>query len=327
LRFGLSPIQSENRFDGMLHQAGLAEELGYDVLWAHEHHSGAAMYPSPLMTLAVLAGRTQRIGLGTNMLLLPLHHPLRVAGDGAMVDVLSGGRLRLGVSAGYAPADLRAFAVPKGERARRLRDGLSLIRAVWTGEHVSLENSQSQLADFTLVPKPLQQPAPLIYVGGTVDGAIRQAARLGDELLISTTQRIGDISRVLDVYHAELRKLGKDPTQKRTALNRIVHVIPDGASKQSAVDFFTRRFLRLYDAWGHQNVTELGEAARSAHEVDKDHFIIGEPAECIDRIARYAALGVKEIACLMNFGGPDKATVERSMRLFAERVMPQSRTP
>src|SRR6266446_6312613 len=83
----------------MLRQAELAEALGYDVLWAHEHHAGAMMYPSPLMTLAALAPATRRIGLGTNMLLLPLYHPLRVAEDGAMVDVMSGGRLRLGVSA------------------------------------------------------------------------------------------------------------------------------------------------------------------------------------------------------------------------------------
>lgn len=324
MRFGLSPIQSDTRFDAMLRQAELAEELGYDVLWAHEHHAGAAMYPSPLMTLAALASRTRRIGLETNMLLLPLHHPLRVAEDGAMVDVLSGGRLRLGVSAGYAEADLRAFAVPAGERAGRMRDGLTLIRAVWTGEHVNLENSLSQLADFTMFPRPVQQPAPPIFVGGTVDAAIRRAARLGDELLISTTQRLCEIPRILDVYHAELRRLGKDPAQKSTALNRIVHVIPDGSSKNSAVEFFTSRFLRLYDAWGHQNVTEFGAAARSTAEVDADHFIIGEAAECIDRIVQYAALGVGEIACLMNFGAPEAEAVERSMRLFAERVMPQS---
>src|SRR6266566_9667301 len=111
----------------MLRQAELAEALGYDVLWAHEHRAGAAMYPSPLMTLAVLAARTQRINLGTNMLLLPLHHPLRVAEDAAMVDVMSGGRLRLGVGAGYSPADLQAFAVPPDARARRMREGLLLI--------------------------------------------------------------------------------------------------------------------------------------------------------------------------------------------------------
>ena len=100
MRIGLSPTQSEKRFDVMLRQAKLAEALGYDVLWAREHHSGAAMYPSPLMTLAALASRTTRIGLGTNMLLLPLHHPLRVAEDGAMVDV----RPAAGYGSASAPA-------------------------------------------------------------------------------------------------------------------------------------------------------------------------------------------------------------------------------
>jgi alkanesulfonate monooxygenase SsuD/methylene tetrahydromethanopterin reductase-like flavin-dependent oxidoreductase (luciferase family) len=83
-------------------------------------------------------GVTKRIELGTNMLLLPLHHPLRVAEHAAMVDVMSGGRLRLGVSAGYSPADLQAFAVPPDARARRMREGLLLIRAVFGGQPVSL---------------------------------------------------------------------------------------------------------------------------------------------------------------------------------------------
>src|SRR6266481_452485 len=85
----------------MLRQAELAEALGYDVLWAHEHHAGAMMYPSPLMTLAALAPATRRIGLGTNMLLRPLYHPLRVAEDGAMVDVPCRG---VGCGSGSAPA-------------------------------------------------------------------------------------------------------------------------------------------------------------------------------------------------------------------------------
>jgi len=100
--------------------------------------------------------------------------------------------------------------------------------------------------------------------------------------------------------------LGKDPEQKATVINRIVHVVPDGKSKQSALEFFGRRFLRLYDAWGHQNVTELGAAARSATQIDADHFIIGEPPECIDRIHRYAALGIKEIAA-----ADETETIER----------------
>jgi alkanesulfonate monooxygenase SsuD/methylene tetrahydromethanopterin reductase-like flavin-dependent oxidoreductase (luciferase family) len=281
------------------------------------------MYPSPLMTLAALAGVTTRIELGTNMLLLPLHHPLRVAEDAAMVDVLCGGRLRLGVSAGYSPADLAAFAVPPDARARRMREGLALIRAVWTGAPASLDSELCRLRDFTLHPKPLRQPMPPIYVGATVDAAIRRAARLGDELIVSTTQRISDIPGILAVYAEALRAIGQQPEAKTPVLNRIVHVLPDGAAKQDVLAFFAKGFLALYDAWGHQNVTGLDAGARTLEQIDMEQFIIGEASFCIDAIARYRAHGIKEIACLMNFGGPEPEAVQRSMRLLGEKVMPR----
>jgi alkanesulfonate monooxygenase SsuD/methylene tetrahydromethanopterin reductase-like flavin-dependent oxidoreductase (luciferase family) len=323
MRFGFSPVQSLPRFDMMLRQAALAENLGFDVLWAHEHHSQAMMYPSPLMVLAAMAPVTQRIGLGTDMLLLPLYPALRVAQEAAMVDVLCGGRLRLGVAAGYSVTDLEAFGVPQNERGIRMREGIRLIREVWTRDHVDFSGRLSTLKDFTLFPKPVQQPAPPIYVGATIDVAVRRAARLGDELMISTTQPAGDIPRMLGVYHDELRKLGRDPAAKRTALNRIVFVVAGRAAKEQALDFFRQRFLRLYRNWGHQNVTELSGESRAPDAIDAGHFIIGEAAECVEMIERYRALGIAEIACLMNFGSPVLEQVERSMRLFAQHVMPR----
>jgi alkanesulfonate monooxygenase SsuD/methylene tetrahydromethanopterin reductase-like flavin-dependent oxidoreductase (luciferase family) len=101
--------------------------------------------------------------------------------------------------------------------------------------------------------------------------------------------------------------------------------VPQGdRARRRAVEFSCDRFLVLYDAWGHGNVMELEGRARSAAGLDADHFVDGEAVECVDRIARYAALGVGEIACLMNFGGPEEATAERSMRLFAEQVVPRA---
>ncbi len=121
MRFGFAPVQSRPTFEAMLAQAARAEALGFDVVWAHEHHSQGMIYPSPLMTAAALAGATSRIAVGTNMLLLPLHHPLRVAEDAAMVDVMSGGRLILGVAAGYAADEFAAFGVrPSRTRGRRI---------------------------------------------------------------------------------------------------------------------------------------------------------------------------------------------------------------
>jgi alkanesulfonate monooxygenase SsuD/methylene tetrahydromethanopterin reductase-like flavin-dependent oxidoreductase (luciferase family) len=275
------------------------------------------------MTLAALAGVTRRIELGTNMLLLPLHHPLRVAQDAAMVDVMSEGRLRLGVSAGYSPTDLQAFAVPPDARARRMREGLSLIRAVWTGKPVTLVNELCRLSDFVLHPRPIREPAPPIYMGGTVDAAIRRAARLGDEFIISATQRLSDIPRVLAVYAEALRAAGQQPEAKTPAINRIVHVLPDGAAKQDVLAFFAKGLLASYDAWGHQNITDLDARARALEQVDAEQLIVGDASFCIDAIERYRAFGIKEIACLMNFGGPEPEAVERSIRLFGERVMPR----
>ena len=120
MKFGFAPVQSQLHFEAMRIQARLAEELGFETLWAHEHHSGGMMYPDPLMTLAVLAPVTKRIGLGTDMLLLPIHHPVRVAQEAAMLDVLSDGRLRLGVANGYSQQDLRAFGMSGKNRGQKL---------------------------------------------------------------------------------------------------------------------------------------------------------------------------------------------------------------
>jgi alkanesulfonate monooxygenase SsuD/methylene tetrahydromethanopterin reductase-like flavin-dependent oxidoreductase (luciferase family) len=323
MKFSFAPVQSLQRFDEMINQAILAESLGFDALWAHEHHSQGMMYPSPLMTLSILAGKTKQILLGTNMLLLSLHHPVRVAEEGAMVDALSEGRLRLGVSAGYSDVDLKAFNVDPSERGKKMDEGLRIITTLWTKEHIDLDDQYSHLIDYSVFPKPVQKPRPPIYVGATVDAAIRRAARLGDEFLISATQKLDDIQRIIDVYNSELTKLGKNSDKKMTTINRIVHVVESSSQKSLAEQFFGECLLRLYDAWGHQNITDLDNKSRLIEQLSHDHFIIGEPRECSDIIMQYYDLGIREIACLMNFGGPDLEYVKKSMKLFAEKVMPQ----
>ena len=211
MKFSLAPVQSLNSFDEMIKQSVFAESLGFYGLWAHEHHSEGMMYPSPLMVLSILASKTTTIKLGTNMLLLSLHHPVRVAEEGAMVDEQSGGRLRLGVSAGYSETDLKAYNVNPSDRGRKMEEGLKIIRTLWTEEHVEIDDEFSHLKDFTIFPLPAQKPRPPIYVGATVNTAIRRAARLGDEFLISATQRCNDIPRILGVYHSQLNEMGINP--------------------------------------------------------------------------------------------------------------------
>jgi alkanesulfonate monooxygenase SsuD/methylene tetrahydromethanopterin reductase-like flavin-dependent oxidoreductase (luciferase family) len=321
--FSYSPVQSLSTFDEMIRQAKLAESLGFHGLWTHEHHSEGSMYPSPLLTCSILAGATERITVGTNMLLLPLYHPLRVAEEGAMVDAQSGGRLRLGVSAGYSKIDLRAFHANPLDRGHVMEDSLKLIREVWTQDNVNLEERFSDLTDYTLNPKPVQKPSPPIYAGATVDKAIRRAARLADELVISATQSVNDVPRVLDVYNSELLNLGKNPAEKHTTINRLTCVVDKPSEKELALAHYGKIFLSLYMKWGHTNITTLDIKSRELEELCRDHLLIGEPDECVEMIGKYREAGIGEIACLMNFGNPDLVVVDKSMKLFAEKVMPQ----
>ncbi len=326
MEFGFAPVQSEPRFDAMIAQASLAESLGFDVLWAHEHHSQAMMYPDPLMALAVLAPRTRTARLGTNMLLLPQWHPLRVAEQGAMVDVLSGGRLILGVAAGYANDELAAFGVAPTERGRRMEEGLGLIRAVWSGEPVRLETAQARLDGYVIFPRPLQQPAPPIYVGALADGAIRRAARLGDGYVLSAGSTLEEIRERIPVYQGALQAAGRKPSARcPLALNRVVHVVGSRAERAAAVRAFAESFLAFYDRWGHADVRRLGSGERVWEETARAHFVIGEPSECVEQIRCYEALGVGHLACLMNFGKPPLEVVEASLRRFGTQVLPRFR--
>ena len=323
MRFGLSPTQSNRRFDAMYEQARIAEDLGYETLWAHEHHSEGVMYPDPLMVLAALANVTRRIGLGTNMLLLPIHHPVRVAQSSAMVDVLSDGRLRLGVANGYSRTDLATFGVASSQRGERLNAGIELIRELWSGAAVTREGSDYRLEGFELFPLPVQRPAPPILVGGHADVAIRRAARLGDNYLISTTASLSQVRDCVSRYWKALENVNRP--LREPVLNRIVCAVGSRSERDRALTFFSRALLQLYDSWGHQNITTLDDRNRTPETLAADHLIVGEPGECEAQLAAYRELGIGHVACLMNFGAPASEVADRSIRLFGEQVLPRFR--
>src|SRR5262245_14091125 len=153
-----------------LAEIALADELGYDAVWLSEHHlTPDGLSPAPLVLAAAIAARTTRIRIGTSVLVLPLHHPLRVAEEAAAVDLLSGGRLVLGVGQGYAEREFAAFGVPRQDRARLLDEGVGVLRSALAG-------------DLEMTPSP-RRAVPL-YVGGVTAAGLRRAARLGDGVIV-----------------------------------------------------------------------------------------------------------------------------------------------
>src|SRR5206468_965274 len=174
-----------------LRECEQAEAAGFNSIWLGEHHSHPLLYPAPLIGLAAVASRTRKIRLGTGVLLLPLYHPLMVAEEAAMVDVISGGRLILGIGAGYAPEEFAAFGYSIKERGSGLEESALLLQRLWTEENVTHHGRHFHLDNVTIAPRPLQHPRPPIGLGAWADtasglilssNALQAGSRLNDWL-------------------------------------------------------------------------------------------------------------------------------------------------
>jgi probable F420-dependent oxidoreductase len=169
---------------GMRRTAEAAEELGFDSVWATEHiivgPDGVDPYGrvyAPLVTLGWVAGFTERIGLGTSIVLAPLHHPIHLAKEAATLQELSGGRLRLGLGVGWHEDEYRFMGIPFRGRGRRANEAIRVMRALWRGER-SFEGDNWSFENATFAPLP--EPEPEIWIGGSSPPAIRRARELVD---------------------------------------------------------------------------------------------------------------------------------------------------
>jgi probable F420-dependent oxidoreductase len=174
--------------DRMLAVAQRAEEAGLDSVWVTDHvivpRDVDVIYREhmldPLAVLPWLAGVTERIALGTSVVILPYRSPIPVAKLLASVDVLSGGRLIVGAAIGWMEGEFAALGVPFKERVSRSEEAIELMRALWTQERPEIETKRHRLSGLQVSPMPLQKPRPPLLIGGTSEGALRRVARLGD---------------------------------------------------------------------------------------------------------------------------------------------------
>jgi len=174
--------------DRMLAVAQRAEEVGLDSVWVTDHvivpRDVDVIYREdmldPLAVLPWLAGVTERIALGTSVIILPYRSPIPVAKLLASVDVLSGGRLIVGAAIGWMEGEFAALGIPFQERVSRSEEALELMRALWTQERPDIETKRHRLSGLQASPMPLQKPRPPLLIGGMSEGALRRVARLGD---------------------------------------------------------------------------------------------------------------------------------------------------
>ncbi len=155
-----------------------------------EHHFSEDGYcSSPLALTAAIAARTRRAAVGTNILVLPLQHPLRVAEDAAVIDLISGGRMVLGVGAGYRDAEFTAFGVPLEQRFARMREGIELIRQAWGGGELRHDEGHFPVSGVRVTPPPARPGGPPIWLGARTEASTRRAGRIADRSKSGTGSR------------------------------------------------------------------------------------------------------------------------------------------
>src|SRR5262245_29839933 len=197
-----------------------AEELGLDSVWVHDHvfnvghvfdRIGGKPYYEPLTLLSYVAARTSRIRLGTSVLVLPYHNPIRLAKTAATLDVLSGGRLILGVGVGSIEGEIEAMGNAFKERGAFSDEAIAVMRALWSQEDPRFDGKYSRFAGMKFSPKPVQKPIPIV-IGGVSRPAIRRAARLGDgwQPLGLSPETLGEAMTTL---RDEARACGRDVSQ------------------------------------------------------------------------------------------------------------------
>jgi probable F420-dependent oxidoreductase len=315
MHFGLSPLQSGGDFDATIAECERAEAAGFDSVWLGEHHNSILLYPAPLVGLAAIAARTRRVRLGTGVLLLPLYHPLAVAEEAAMVDVISRGRLILGVGAGYAPEEFAAFDVSIKERGSRLDEAVPLIHRLWIEDAVSHEGRHYRIGGATLRPRPVQRPRPPIWLAGWVDAALRRAGRLGEAWLAGPSAKLDELARCVRIYG--------DSGGGEVALMRYVFVAESlERAREIAGAAFIRSFEATYFRWPHP-VVKRPAGELTIADLSEDRIILGDPASCVRQIERFQTeLGMTHLICRMSVAGiPDEAA-RASVDLFTREVMP-----
>lgn len=320
---GVSPLQAGGEFEETIRECERAEAAGFDSIWLGEHHNNILLYPTPLVGLAAIASRTRRLRLGTGVLLLPLYHPLAVAEEAAMVDMISGGRLILGVGAGYAPEEFAAFGVPLAERGSRLDEAVPLIQRLWSGESVTHHGRHYRITSATVSPRPVQRPRPPIWFAGWVEPAIRRAGRLGDAWLGGPSATLDELDRCVRLYREARKEAGRGGDGGDVALMRYV-LVADTVERARAIAgaAFIRSFEATYFRWPHP-VVKRPAGDLTIERLAEDRIILGDPESCLRQLRQFRErLGLTHLICRMSVAGISREASLASLELFTRELLP-----
>ena len=325
-------------YDSALEQMLAAEALGYHSVWIAEHHfNDYGLCPAPPVLAAFIAARTTALRLGMGVSLLPLHHPVDLAESLAVLDVVSGGRLDVGIGRGGTLQDYETFQSDRADARARVEEGIALIQQSWSGAPFDFQGRFHSAQGVHVRPRPVQHPHPPLFIACNSEDSVRSAARLGLPTLSSFFVPVDELQRRHRLYRELAREAGRSPGEIETLEAqswgmRVVHVAPSREEALRAIEApfmgYQQKMAVLRSDSAGGSVPDSFDRSllrlRSFQEyLATGWTLLGTADEVREGLQQYLeATGYRRVLLLMALPGLDTALALRSMRLFAEKVAP-----
>ena len=333
IKLGLySSIANPPRGDDMdrcvaetISEAELAEACGFHGFFFGEHHQDRdGFLPSPLVVGSAVAARTKRIQIGTSVLLLPLHHPLRVAEDVVTLEAVSGGRVALGVGIGYQEADFRAFGIEKKHRVGRFEEAIEILKKAWTGKHFTHKGRHFDIENIRVTPQPIQKPRPPIWIGAWVPAALERAGQIGDAVVMSPSWPLTESIAAAETYRRAAIAAGNQP---QVVMMRDAWVAD---SLEDAARVYGPEVMDAYKYYWQNGANAFHEFSSEDdfqfERIWKDRIITGDPETCVAEFKRWSkATGSTYFLLRLRHahsGGPPHKDIIATIKRFGKEVIP-----
>jgi alkanesulfonate monooxygenase SsuD/methylene tetrahydromethanopterin reductase-like flavin-dependent oxidoreductase (luciferase family) len=321
-------------YESALEQMLAAESLGYHSVWFAEHHfNDYGLCPAPPVLAAYVAARTTTLRFGMGVSLLPLHHPVDLAEQLAVLDVVSGGRLDVGIGRGGTLQDYQTFRSERADARQRVEEGIALMLQCWSGQPFDFQGHFHSAEHLYVRPRPLQQPHPPLFIAANSEDSVRSAARLGLPTLSSFFVPVEELVRRRGIYRQEALGRGHS-TEEIAELERqswgmqLVHLAPSHEEALRAVEApfmgYQRRMAALRSEATGGSLPDsfdrsLVRLRPFGEYLENGMALIGTPSEVRKGLQEYLdATGFRRVMLLMAIPGLDTDLALRSMRLFAE---------
>jgi luciferase family oxidoreductase group 1 len=322
---------SEEVYARAIEQAQAAESLGFRNAWLGEHHFSTYGYLSrPLQLASYIAAKTTKLRVGTAVIVVPLHHPLLIAEEIAMLDILSNGRADIGLGRGYQRYEFERLGLQLDTSGEKWNESLDVIMKAFEGKPFSYEGKIFKIPETSIFPKPVQKPRPPIWVTGQSPFSIEAAAKRGLNVLTGgfgvSVERLREFGQIFNKVLAD----NKLETKPLVGVQRAVYVTKDDADARDAAEHARWNMRVTLSLRNNYEKVEKGNAipvpAKSEPTIDElleNYLVIGTPETCIRQIKRLQeVVGISHFNCSFWIGDLDQKRVLKSMELFSKEVMP-----